>query len=149
MLVVIQRVSQAQVKVKNKVISRIGSGFVILLGVIQGDQDKDLEYLVRKISKLRIMSDQDQKMNLSLHDAGGEILLVSQFTLAADVSKGNRPSFIKAADPQLAEKYYHQLTDQLKATGLKVTTGQFGRYMKVKLVNDGPVTIIINSQDKL
>ena len=148
MLAIIQRVSQAKVTVNQKTISQIGPGFLILLGVIQGDTDQDLSYLVKKISQLRIMADKQQKMNLTLKDTGGELLVVSQFTLAADVSKGNRPSFIKAAEPQLAKKFYHQFVDQLKTLSLKVKTGQFGTYMNLHLINDGPVTIIINSRTK-
>jgi D-tyrosyl-tRNA(Tyr) deacylase len=148
MLAVIQRVSQAQVSVDNQPISQINKGLVVLLGVIQGDTDKDLDYLVKKISQLRVMSDDQAKMNLSLQDVNGQVLVVSQFTLAADVSKGNRPSFIKAAKPQLAKKYYQAFINQLQAKGLKVATGKFGAYMEIDLTNDGPVTIIINSRAK-
>lgn len=148
MLAVIQRVSQAKVSVAGKTISQIGPGFLVLLGVIQGDTDKDLAYLVKKTSQLRVMADDQKKMNLSLKDVNGEILVVSQFTLAADVSKGNRPSFIKAADPQLAEKFYQDFIAQLQVLGLTVKTGQFGTYMNINLTNDGPVTIIIDSREK-
>lgn len=148
MLAVIQRVSQAQVSVDNQSISQINKGLVVLLGVIQGDTDKDLDYLVKKISQLRVMSDDQAKMNLSLQDVNGQVLVVSQFTLAADVSKGNRPSFIKAAKPQLAKKHYQAFINQLQAKGLKVATGKFGAYMEIDLINDGPVTIIIDSRTK-
>lgn len=148
MLAVIQRVSQAKLTVANKLVSQIGPGFVVLLGVIQADTAQDLDYLVKKISQLRVMADKQQKMNLTLKDVGGELLVVSQFTLAADVRKGNRPSFIKAAAPPLAQKLYQQFISQLKALGLAVKTGQFGAYMNLNLTNDGPVTIIIDSQAK-
>lgn len=147
MLAVIQRVSKASVSIDQKVIGQINKGFVILLGVIKGDTDNDLNYLVKKISTLRIMADQDKKMNLNLKDAGGEVLVISQFTLSGNVKKGNRPSFINAADPKLAEKYYLQFIDDLRRQGLKVETGEFGGYMELKLSNDGPTTIIINSRD--
>jgi len=148
MLAIIQRVSQAKVSVADKTVSQIGSGFLVLLGVVQGDTDKDLAYLVKKTSQLRVMADKNKKMNLSLKDVNGEILVVSQFTLAADVRKGNRPSFIKAAEPKLAEKFYQQFISELQLLGLTVKTGQFGTYMNINLTNDGPVTIIINSREK-
>lgn len=147
MLAVVQRVSQAKVTVNHKTISQIGPGYLILLGVIKNDTQQDLDYLVKKISQLRVMADKNKKMNLSLKEANGQILVVSQFTLAANVKKGNRPSFINAADPKIGEKYYHLFVEKLQAAGLKVSTGQFGTYMQVDLTNDGPVTIIINSRD--
>ena len=149
MLAVIQRVSRAKVKIKGKVISQVGPGFLVLLGVIQGDNDQDCEYLIKKVSRLRVMADQDQKMNLPLQQAGGEVLVVSQFTLAADVKKGNRPSFIKAAKPEIAKKYYQGFISGLRNQGLTVATGRFGQYMQIELVNDGPVTIIIDSKNKV
>jgi len=148
MLAVIQRVSQAQVSVKDKIISQINKGFVVLLGVIKNDTDKDLDYLVKKISQLRIMADNNQKMNLSLKDVNGEILVISQFTLAGNVQKGNRPSFINAAEPAIGEKYYQLFIEKLQADDLKVSTGKFGAYMQLDLTNDGPTTIIINSREK-
>jgi len=148
MLAVIQRVSQAQVSVDKKIIGKISQGFLVFLGVVKGDTDKDLDYLIKKITNLRIMSDADDKMNLSLQDVNGQVLVISQFTLAANVSKGNRPSFINAADPQTGEKYYNLFINKLRQNGLTVATGQFGAYMKIDLINDGPVTIIINSRKK-
>jgi D-tyrosyl-tRNA(Tyr) deacylase len=146
MLAVVQRVSQAKVSVSGKIISRIGAGFVVLLGVIEADTQADLDYLVKKVSQLRVMADKQKKMNLALKDVQGQVLVVSQFTLAANVQKGNRPSFVKAAPPQLAEKYYRAFIDGLQAQGLTVATGRFGQYMKIELINDGPVTIIIDSR---
>ena len=148
MLAVIQRVSRASVSIENKVVGKINQGFLILLGVIQGDTDQDLEFLVNKTANLRIMADENKKMNLNLKDAKGEILVISQFTLAANLKKGNRPSFINAAEGKTAEKYYLQFIDKLKNKNLSVATGKFGAYMKVKLTNDGPTTIIIDSKDK-
>jgi len=148
MLAVIQRVSQAQVSVDKKIIGKISQGFLVFLGVVKGDTDKDLDYLIKKITNLRIMSDADDKMNLSLQDVNGQVLVISQFTLAANVSKGNRPSFINAADPQTGEKYYNLFINKLRQNGLTVATGQFGAYMKIDLINDGPVTIIINSRKR-
>jgi len=148
MLAVVQRVSQAQVSINNKITAKIGLGFVILLGVIQTDTDKDLDYLVKKVSQLRIMADDQNKMNLALKDVNGQVLVIPQFTLAANTKKGNRPSFAKAADPQLGKKYFQDFVNQLQATGLKVVTGKFASYMQVNLTNDGPVTIIIDSKNK-
>lgn len=148
MIALIQRVSESKVKIEDEEIASIDKGYLILLGVMDGDGDSDLNYLVQKVGKLRIMADETGKMNLDLKSAKGEVLVVSQFTLAGDVASGNRPSFIKAAEPKLAEKYYQQFVDGLKAVGLPVKTGKFGAYMAVSLVNDGPTTIIINSQNK-
>ena len=146
MLAVIQRVSQAQVSVNDKVISKINQGFVVLLGVVKNDTEKDLDYLVKKTSQLRIMADKNQKMNLSLKDTNGQILVISQFTLAGNVAKGNRPSFINAAEPAIGKKYYHLFIEKLQANNLKVSTGEFGAYMKLDIINDGPTTIIIDSK---
>lgn len=147
MRAVVQRVSQAQVKIKQKVVSKINHGFLILLGVGPKDTQEDVSYLVKKISKLRIMADKNGLMNLSLDQVDGEILVVSQFTLYGEVKKGNRPSFIKAAKPKKGERLYNQFVSQLKKTGLTVKTGKFSAYMKVSLVNDGPVTIIIDTKE--
>ncbi len=146
MLAVIQRVSKAQVSIQKKIIGQIQKGYVVLLGVVKGDTDADLDFLVKKVSGLRIMADENKKMNLNLKDADGEILVISQFTLAGNVKKGNRPSFINAADPKLGEKYYLEFIKRLKDQGFKVETGQFGGYMDLKLTNDGPTTIIIDSR---
>lgn len=148
MKVVIQRVTSASVTVDGNSISKIGCGFLILLGVQQGDDEKDLEYLVKKTAGLRIFKDENQHMNLSIQDLGGEALVVSQFTLCADTHKGRRPSFIHAAPPEMAEQMYQQFCEQLKTAGVPVQTGKFGAMMDVSLINDGPVTIILNSRDK-
>lgn len=148
MLAVVQRINQAKVSVAGKIVGQAGQGFLVFLGVVQGDTDKDLDYLVQKISQLRVMADKDKKMNLSLKEVNGEVLVVSQFTLAANVQKGNRPSFISAADQKTAQHYYQEFISRLKNLGLTVASGQFGAYMKVELTNDGPVTIILNSKDR-
>ena len=145
---IIQRVTSASVSVDDTKISSINNGFLILLGVQQGDDEKDLEYLVNKTAGLRIFKDDKQHMNLSIQDVNGEALVVSQFTLCADTSKGRRPSFIHAAPPDMAEQMYQQFCEQLKAVGIPVYTGKFGAMMDVSLVNDGPVTIILDSRDK-
>ncbi len=149
MIAVIQRVKSAQVSIDQTITGQIKKGFVVLLGVVKNDQKKDLDYLVDKISKLRIMSDDNQKMNLNLKDVNGQILVISQFTLCADTKKGNRPSFIKAADSKTGEKYYHQFIKALISKGFNVATGQFGAYMDVSLINSGPVTIILDSKSRL
>ena len=144
----IQRVSSASVSVDGNQISTIKGGFLILLGVQQDDVKRDLEYLVNKTAGLRIFKDEKQHMNLSIQDVGGEALVVSQFTLCADTRKGRRPSFIHAAPPELAEQMYQQYCEQLKNNGIPVQTGEFGAMMDVELVNDGPVTIILDSREK-
>ena len=148
MKAVIQRVSSASVSVDDTQISSINNGFLILLGVQQGDDEKDLEYLVKKTVGMRIFKDDNQNMNLSIQDVNGEALVVSQFTLCADTHKGRRPSFIHAAPPEIAEQMYQQFCEQLKTAGVPVQTGKFGVMMDVSLVNDGPVTIILDSRDK-
>ena len=148
MKAVIQRVSSASVSVDNTQISSINNGFLILLGVQQGDDEKDLEYLVNKTAGMRIFKDDKQHMNLSIKDVNGEALVVSQFTLCADTRRGQRPSFIHAAPPEMAEQMYQQFCEQLKVSGVPVQTGKFGAMMDVSLINDGPVTIILDSRDK-
>ena len=148
MKAVIQRVSSASVSVDDMQIRLIDSGFLILLGVQQDDEEKDLDYLVNKTAGIRIFKDDKQHMNLSIQDVNGEALVVSQFTLCADTRKGRRPSFIHAAPPEMAENMYQKFCEKLKAEGISVKTGQFGAMMDVELVNDGPVTIIIDSRDK-
>lgn len=148
MKAVIQRVSGASVSVDNTQISSINNGFLILLGVQQGDDEKDLEYLVNKTAGMRIFKDDKQHMNLSIKDVNGEALIVSQFTLCADTHKGRRPSFIHAAPPEIAEQMYQQFCEQLKVAGVPVQTGKFGAMMDVSLINDGPVTIILDSRNK-
>lgn len=146
MRAVIQKVKKASVSVDNKLVSEIGYGFMILLGVKDTDKEEDIEYIKKKISKLRIFEDNEGKMNLSLKDVGGEILMVSQFTLYGDARKGNRPSFSQSAKADKAEKYYEILINQLKEEEFEVKTGIFQTHMEVSLVNDGPVTIILDSE---
>ena len=148
MRVIVQRTKQASVSIEESVVGEITHGFVLLVGIEEEDQQDDIEYLVRKISKMRIFEDTQGKMNLSIEDVGGEILSISQFTLHADTKKGNRPSFIKAAKPDTAIPIYDAFNAQLRATGLTVQTGTFGADMQVSLVNDGPVTIIIDSKQR-
>ena len=147
MKAVIQRVSSASVSVDDTQISSINNGFLILLGVQQGDDEKDLEYLVNKTARMRIFKDDKQHMNLSIQDVNGEALVVSQFTLCADTRRGRRPSFIHAAPPEMAEQMYQQFCEQLRTAGVPVQTGRFGAMMDVSLINDGPVTIILDSRD--
>lgn len=148
MKAVIQRVKHSSVTVDGELISKINNGFMILLGVMEGDTEEDANKLVKKIPNLRIFEDDNGKMNLSLLDTLGEILLVSQFTLCADCSRGRRPSFIKSAPPKEANALYEYVADELKKAGVKdVKTGIFGADMKVDLLNDGPVTIILDSKE--
>ena len=148
MRAVIQRVSQAKVVVDENTVGQINRGFMILLGVHEQDTQADVDYLVGKISKLRVFEDDQQKMNRSIMDVGGEILSISQFTLFADTKKGNRPSFVQAAKPDTAIPLYEAFNEGLRQAGIPVETGIFGADMKCHLVNDGPVTIIIDSQNK-
>ena len=148
MKAVIQRVKSASVSVDDKIIGEIATGFLILLGVEQGDTQDDLNYLVKKTIGLRIFKDDNKNMNLSIKDVGGKALVVSQFTLCADTSRGRRPSFIKAANPEEADSMYQQFCEQLTMNNLSVQRGRFGAMMDVSLVNDGPVTIILDSREK-
>jgi D-tyrosyl-tRNA(Tyr) deacylase len=149
MRVVVQRVSSANVIIDEKEHSSIGFGFLILLGIETSDSLKDIEWLCKKITQLRVFSDDEGKMNLSIIDAQGEMLVISQFTLHASTKKGNRPSFIKAARPEQAIPLYEALIEKLKSTSNRpVRSGVFGADMKVGLVNDGPVTIIIDSKTR-
>ena len=145
MKLVIQRVASARVKIagSGEAVGEIGEGIFILVGVGKGDTKAEAENLAQKISKLRIMSDDKGKMNLSVKETGKEILVVSQFTLYADTNEGNRPSFIKAAEPKLAEEVYEHFVKSLKDMGLKVETGRFGAYMEIEAKLDGPVTILL------
>ena len=149
MRVVIQLVKQASVAVEGKLISEIKKGYLILLGIIEEDAQEDINWLAGKIARLRIFSDEDGAMNNSIIEANGDVIVVSQFTLQAKTKKGNRPSFIKAARPEIAiplyEKFIIQLENEL---GKKVQTGKFGAIMDVALINDGPVTILIDSKQK-
>lgn len=148
MRVVIQRVAEASVLVDGKETGKINKGFVLLVGVEETDELEDVKYLTRKIANMRIFEDADEKMNLALKDVGGKILSISQFTLHADTKKGNRPSFVQAANPEKANELYEALNTSLRAEGLTVETGIFGADMAVSLVNDGPVTILIDSKNK-
>jgi len=145
MRLVVQRVKKAKVLIKetDKVSGEIDKGLLVLLGVKEGDSKEDAERLAEKLSKLRVMADEKEKMNLSVGDVDGGMLVVSQFTLYADTSKGNRPSFIKAGDPKLAKELYEYFVAQLKEKGIKVETGEFGAYMEIDAELDGPVTIIV------
>jgi len=143
MKAVIQRVTQVSVEISGEIFSQIEKGLLVLLGVAYDDNKEKVSWLVEKIINLRIFSDKDGKMNLSLKDIKGSILVVSQFTLYADTRKGNRPSFIQASPPKLAEFLYNHFVDELKRQGIPVATGRFGAGMQVSLVNDGPVTIIL------
>ena len=149
MRVVIQLVKQASVTVKGKLISEIKKGYLILLGITEEDTQEDINWLAAKIARLRIFSDENGAMNNSIIEANGDVIVVSQFTLQAKTKKGNRPSFIKAARPEIAiplyEKFIIQLENEL---GKKVQTGEFGAMMDVALINDGPVTILIDSKQK-
>ena len=142
---IIQRVKKAKVEVDGKVTGEINRGFLVFLGVHGDDIEKDLDYMERKILNLRVFEDENDKMNLSLKDVGGEILLVSQFTLYGDARKGNRPSFTESAHPDMAIDYYEKLIKRLRDNNIKVETGIFGADMDVTLINDGPVTIQLDS----
>ena len=143
MKLVIQRVKNASVTVENKIVGKINTGFLILLGVAPEDNENTVDYLVQKLIKLRIFEDENNKMNLSIKDINGELLIVSQFTLYADCNSGNRPSFINAAKPDKANLLYEYFIEQCKKQQINVEHGIFGADMKVELLNDGPVTIIL------
>lgn len=150
MIVVIQRVSEASVKIDELVKSEIGIGLMILIGIEEADGKEDIVWLSNKILNLRIFSDENEVMNKSLIDVSGDILLISQFTLQASTKKGNRPSYIKAAKPDFAIPLYEEMIQSLESgLGKTIGTGEFGADMKVSLVNDGPVTILIDSKNRL
>ncbi len=149
MRIVIQRVSEASVKIENKIVGSIEKGMLILLGIEHDDSEEDVQWLVGKLINLRIFSDEEGKMNLSIQDVKGAFLVVSQFTLHASTKKGNRPSYVKAARPELAIPLYQLFIEKLAIDSvLRVETGEFGADMKVALINDGPVTIIIDSKTR-
>ena len=150
MIAVIQRVEKAQVFIENMPYSSIEEGLLVLLGVGHDDNEEDLEWLSKKILNLRIFNDKQGKMNLSLFDLKGELLLVSQFTLLANVKRGNRPSFVRSAPPAQAQMLYEQMIERLESKLAKpIATGQFGAMMNLKLVNQGPVTIIIDTKNRV
>ncbi len=136
----------AEVQIDDKIYSKTNKGLLIFLGIENGDTEKDIEYLVRKVPHLRIFEDSQEKMNLSTLDIKGEILVVSQFTLSADCKRGNRPSFDSAEEPAKAKDIYMRFIEGLRESDLKIETGDFGAYMQVHLINDGPVTIMIDSK---
>jgi D-aminoacyl-tRNA deacylase len=146
MKAVIQRVTRASVEVEGRTVGAIGAGLLVLLGVAKGDGDPDCRFMVDKLRGLRIFSDEAGKMNRSLTDVGGSILLVSQFTLLATTTSGRRPSFDEAAPPDEAKRWYEQVSAALKAQGSSVENGVFAAHMKVELVNDGPVTFLLDSR---
>lgn len=146
MRIVMQRVLEASVKVDGKVVGEIGEGLLILLGVADTDTDEDIKFLAEKAAGLRIFRDENDKMNLSVNDIGGEVLIVSQFTLYGDCRKGRRPSFDKAGKPEFAEAMYNKFIAYMKTLVPKVESGEFGADMKVSLINNGPVTLIIDGK---
>ena len=143
MKLVVQRVKNAQVEVDNKVVGKIQKGFLVFLGITHNDTKEIADYLVKKLCKLRVFEDEKGKMNLALNDIKGELLIVSQFTLYADCSQGNRPSFINAAKPEMANELYEYFCSECNKNDIKVEKGIFGADMKIDLINDGPVTIIL------
>ena len=149
MKAVIQRVSEANVKVDGEIVGEISHGLLLLIGIDEEDEKADADWLVQKILNLRIFGDEDGKLNLSVLDISGEILCISQFTLIADYKKGNRPSFIKAAKPDRAIPLFEYFKTQIAQSNLKIESGIFGADMKVSLLNDGPVTIVMDSKTKL
>jgi D-tyrosyl-tRNA(Tyr) deacylase len=144
----LQRVTRASVSVAGEVVGRIGRGAVVLVGVAQGDSEKDARYLAQRTLNLRIFADESGKFNLSALDIGGELLVVSQFTLLADTRKGRRPSFTDAAPPPQAEELIELFVSEARASGLKVETGRFQQHMELEIHNDGPVTIMLDSREK-
>lgn len=148
MKAVIQRVTKASVTVDGKIVGSIGKGFLVLLGVTQQDTEQEMKLLAKKVTEIRIFTDENDKMNLSLDKVDGEVLVVSQFTLCADLSHGRRPSFINSAKPDIANDLYEKFCQQLRDNGVRrVETGIFGADMAVELLNDGPVTIVMNTDE--
>lgn len=148
MKIVAQRVSSARVGVDNKIIGEIGEGLCLLIGVAPDDSDSDVRWMAEKIANLRIFADEQGKMNRSLLDMGGSILAISQFTLYADCRKGRRPSFIGAASPELGDELYRRFVEVLREMDIRVETGEFGAEMRVEIVNEGPVTIVIDTKER-
>jgi D-tyrosyl-tRNA(Tyr) deacylase len=144
----LQRVTSASVSIEGEVVGKIGQGLVVFVGVAEGDEPNDADYLVKKLFNLRIFADKEEKFNLSALDIKAELLLVSQFTLLADARKGRRPSFTEAAPPQRAEELFEHFVKEARGSGLKVQTGRFQQYMQVEIHNDGPVTIMLDSRDR-
>jgi D-tyrosyl-tRNA(Tyr) deacylase len=145
MRAVVQRVSKSSVTVENHVVGKIGKGLLVLLGVAKGDEPPDADFMAEKIANLRIFEDDEHKMNRSLMDTQGEMLVVSQFTLLGNCRKGRRPSFVQAAPPDIADRLYLQFVEAVRSKGLHVETGQFQAMMAVSLINDGPVTLVLES----
>ncbi len=145
MKLVIQRVANAEVKIEGKTVGEIQKGFLVLVGIKQGDTREQADFLIKKLCNLRVFEDEFNKMNLSVKDVNGKLLIVSQFTLYADCKKGNRPSFIEAERPEIAESLYEYFKQGCKNEGIEVESGIFGADMKVSLINDGPVTIVIEA----
>ncbi|HEY1068093.1 MAG TPA: D-aminoacyl-tRNA deacylase [Pirellulales bacterium] len=144
----VQRVSSARVRVEGETVGEVGRGLLVLLGVAAGDGPSELRWMVDKVVGLRVFDDGEGKMNLALADVAGELLVVSQFTLLGDCRKGRRPSFIEAAPPERAERMYEEFVAATRAAGIRVATGRFRTHMEVELVNDGPVTLLIDSADR-
>jgi len=145
---VVQRCRQANVNVRGNTIGEIGIGFVVLLGIQKNDSVSDADYIVKKLSTLRIFSDSNEKMNLSIKDIEGSALVISQFTLCGDTRKGRRPSFVNAELPEKGEELYNYFLSRFKKEGIPIQTGEFGAMMEVSLINNGPVTLILNSRDR-
>ena len=146
MRAVVQRVTEASVTVDNEIIGQINKGFLVLLGIGENDDETDIKYIADKIINLRVFEDENEKMNLSLNDVGGELLVISQFTLFGDCRKGRRPSFDKAGAPDRAKILYEKVCDYFRENKIKTETGRFAADMKVSLVNDGPVTLLLDSK---
>ena len=146
MKIVLQRCSRAEVRIDGETVGRIGLGFVVLVGITHSDKREDADFLAKKVAGMRVFEDADGKMNLSLAEVGGQVISISQFTLYGNARKGNRPSFVEAARPEIAEPLYNYFNQVLQEQyGLQVETGRFGANMQVDFVNDGPVTIIVDS----